>query len=494
MSVVVAHASDLEFADCHTLVVGRRARRGPAPLPAAGRARSSRTRRSRARGYDGSALVRTPDGRIAFWTAHGLRDAVVARTRYVDHGRVISYRLDAGAFQTQWGRVFLDACIPAGCEVRVQCVSADDDSDEPTIPRIAPPNLVETMHHPELSPPMPPISLTRDGDDFPLHRRETGRELPWSRFAAGDAFETYEAPVQAPPGRYLWVTLVLTGTGHATPRVRCLRAEHPTHDLVRRLPRTFSRDAVAASFLRRYLGIIDGTLGELLDRADARATLLEPQAAPEEALPWLASFLGLTLDERWPIAARRQLIAEAPSLWRGRGTVAGLTRFLELYLGRAPILIEHFRLRGLGGALLADERSTLFAGAVVGQNLRVGGAVGAAGEAPLEGEAATAFATHAHRFSVVVPAVLDAEGAAVVRDILDVQRPAHTVVDVCTAAAGMRVGIGLHVGLLSVIGRGAGWETLRVGRSTLGRRAILGRPVPGARLGVAALGDGMRIG
>lgn len=448
------------------------------------------------RGYDGSAIVRTPDGDIAFWTDRGLRIAVVARPRYVTDGRVTTYRLDSGEYHTDWGRLFVDACIPSGCGVHVLFATADDVSDEPTIARTPPPNLDAPVVRPDLSPPMVPVELAPPDDavGYPLHRRETGRELPWARFAAADAFETYEAPVNAPPGRYLWVTFVLHGTGHATPRIRCLRAEHPSHDLLRRLPKAFSRDTVVAGFLRRYLAVFDGTLGDLEARADARDVLLDPQATPEEALPWLASFLGLALDERWPLAARRELTAEAPTLWRERGTVAGLTRFLELYLGRAPILIEHFRLRGLGGALLLDESSSLFAGAVVGTNLRVGGAVGSPGDAPLEGDAADAFAAHAHRFSVLVPAILDADGRDVVNDILRAQRPAHTLVDVCTVATGMRVGDGLHVGLLSVIGRTGGFETLRLGATRIGRADIVGRPAPGAKLGIDALGSGMRVG
>jgi len=311
---------------------------------------------------------------------------------------------------------------------------------------------------------------------------------------AHDAFETYEAPVLAAPGRFLWVTLELHGTGRASPRVRSLRAEHPSHDLLRRLPKTFSRDERIAAFLRRYLSLFDGALGELESRADARAILLDPHAAPEEVLPWLASFLGLALDERWPLPARRQLIAETPQLWRARGTVAGLSRFLELYLGRAPVIVEHYRLRGLGGALLTDEQSSLFAGAVVGANLRVGGAVGRPGDEPLSGDAASAFETHAHRFTVLVPGVLDVNGMDVVRDVLEAHRPAHTVVEICTVASGMRVGIGLHVGLLAAIGRTGGFRTLQLGASRVGRDGIVGRPAAGAVLGVDSLRDGMRVG
>ena len=174
--------------------------------------------------------------------------------------------------------------------------------------------------------------------------------------------------------------------------------------------------------------------------------------------------------------------------------MTGLSRFLELYLGRAPVIVEHYRLRGLGGALLTDEQSSLFAGAVVGSNLRVGGPVGSSGEQPLSGDAADSFTTHAHRFTVLVPGILDADGMDVVRDVLEAQRPAHTVVEICTVASGMRVGIGLHVGLLAVIGRSGGFRTLQLGASRVGREGIIGRPVPGATLGNDSLANGMRVG
>jgi phage tail-like protein len=448
----------------------------------------------KARGYDGSAIVRTPDEGIGFWTDRGLRLAVVARARYVASGRVTTYRLDSGAYHTDWGRLFLDACIPKDADVRVAFATADDVGDEPPVPPSPPPNLDPAPKHPELTPPLPPPSLVRDDHSewLSLHRRETGRELPWARLQASDPFETYEAPVKAPPGRFLWITLELSGNGRVTPRIRSLRAEHPSHDLLRRLPKTYSRDGRVADFLRRYLALFDGTLGELEARNEARYVLLDPYAAPEEVLPWLASFLGLTLDERWPLLARRQLIDEIPQLWRKRGTVAGLTRYLELYLDRPPLIVEHYRLRGLGGALLSNEASTLFSGAVVGHNLRVGGSVGETGEAPLAGTAQDAFTTHAHRFSVVVPQLLDSEALSVVVDVLETHRPAHTMYDLCTASTGMRVGLGLHVGLISTIGRGAGWDSLQVGGSLLGRASIVGRPGPGSTLGSKPL-ERMRL-
>lgn len=448
------------------------------------------------RDYDGCGIVRTPDNRIGFWTSQGFRHAVTARLRYLPYGRVTSFRLDSEDFHTTWGRLFLDACIPKDTEIRVHCVATDEPPEEATLARTPPANLASmSVPWPDDSPPMPPVSLiVKDKDErHLLHRRETGGELPWVRQAEEDMFATYEAPIHADPGRYLWMTLELHGNTRVTPRLRALRAEYPSHDYLRRLPKTFSRDEQVAPFLRRYLEMLAGVLGELEGKAEARHVLVDARSVPAEALPWLASFLGLVLDERWPVATRRTLIEEATWLFRFRGTVPGLRRFLEIYTGTDVILIEKFRVRGLGGAIVGDPTG-LTSSSVLGAGFRVGGAVGETETKTLTGSVEDAFATHAHRFSVIIPAALNAEQLEVIRHILEVHRPAHTLVEVCTVGAGMRVGRGLHVELTSLIGRSGGFMPLQLGNSLLGREAIIGRPEPGTRVGSSLLGGDSRIG
>jgi phage tail-like protein len=458
-----------------------------------------------ARGYDGLGIVRAPDGRIGFWGAHGFRQAVAARLRYFPQGSVTTFRLDSGEFNTIWGRLFLDACIPKDTEIVVRCITADEPPDEIT-PRPAPPaNTMAVAPYEDQSPPLPPPSLGRQlksATAQSLHRRETGYELPWVRPAEDDSFETYEAPVLANPGRYLWVLIELTGNTRATPRVKALRAEYPTHDYLRRLPQTLSRDDGVASFLRRYLATFEGQLGELEAKADARAALLDPRSAPAEILPWLGTFVGLLLDERMAHASRpggkiedvrRTLIAEATWLFRFRGTVPGLRHFIEIYLGIETILLEKFRVRGLGGALLPDSDGIL-TNSILGAGFRVGGAIGRDETQLLAGSIDDAFDTHAHRFSLIIPASLTSEQLDVVKQILDLHRPAHTLVDVCTVGAGMRVGRGLQVELTSIIGRSGGFSQLQLGSATLGRGAILGRPDAGTVIGGGRLGEDTRVG
>lgn len=442
--------------------------------------------------YDGLGIARSPEGRVVYWSEAGMRTATVARVRYERTGRVTTYRLDAGEPQTEWGRLFLDACVPHGTVVLVHTGTADEQGEEDTIARNPPANAVSlVVRRPDLSPPLPPVSLAPVTVGDRLHRRPAP-EQPWVR--AADDFVTYEAPVLAPPGRFLWVTLELRGTGRSTPRVRALRAERPGHDLLRRLPRGFSREQDTASFLRRYLAPPEGTLDDLEGRSRLRHVLLDPRTTPADALPWLAGFLGLALDTRWPESRRRTLIGLAPDLFRLRGTIRGLKTFLDVCLDTSVVIVEEWRLRGLGVPLAGSGAGGPFAGSVVGTNLWVGGAVGAIDGDPLEGSAADAFAAHAHRFSVVVPLVLSDEQAAAVRHVLDVHRPAHTIVDVCTVGAGMRVGRGLHVGLLAMIGRTGGWETAQLGSSALGRGAIVGRPGPATRPGLSGIGVDARVG
>src|SRR5207244_1213340 len=128
---------------------------------------------------------------IGFWSAHGFREAVLGRVCFERRGLVSTYRLDGGEFQTEWGRVFLDACVPAGTRVRVGCATSDEAlEDEPRLPWAAPEGFDGIVWRPDLTPPLPPVRLVPpagDPDAFhPVHRRETGRELAWARPAADD--------------------------------------------------------------------------------------------------------------------------------------------------------------------------------------------------------------------------------------------------------------------------------------------------------------------
>ncbi len=114
------------------------------------------------------------------------------------------------------------------------------------------------------------------------------------------------------------------------------------------LPPIYAGDDFIGRFLLIFetiLSPIDRTIGNLHYYFDAQLT-------PPELLPWLASWLGLTLDERWPEDQRRALILAAVELYRWRGTRRGLSEFIRLYTGLTPEIVEP----GVGrrGATAAD--------------------------------------------------------------------------------------------------------------------------------------------
>lgn len=433
-------------------------------------------------GFDGGSIAES-HGRLVYTTDRaagsvgGYAWAGGPRVRHLASGRVVTYRLDSGAYRTRWGRVFLDACLPPGTDVAVRGLTTDDDEVTDPVAPAPPVRGGVTVRRPDLTPPLPEttaLAVASTSTAAPLFRRPTGREQPWAQIPADDRFETYEVPVGAPPGRYLWLLIDLSGTTELTPKVRELRVERPGHRMLHHLPRAWSRDDGDADFLHRFLAPLDGLLRELDGRAVRRALLVDPSATPQEALAWLAGFAGLALDRRWPEAARRELIAQAYALFARRGTLAALTRILSLYLGRPPALVESWRLRGIPGAVLGAGPGSP-APARLGATIRTGGSLG---DGPAAGPIGSpdGFATAAHRFSVLIPADLSREQRDVVEKILADQRPAHTQVEICELGLGMRVGRHLHVGLTSVVGAGARWGPAVVGRVAVGGGGVVGVP------------------
>lgn len=58
---------------------------------------------------------------------------------------------------------------------------------------------------------------------------------------------------------------------------------------------------------------------------------LQAKRTPDEFLPWLASWVALNLRDDWEPEVKRRFISQMVSLYRLRGTKAGLKRLLELY-------------------------------------------------------------------------------------------------------------------------------------------------------------------
>ncbi|HJQ02658.1 MAG TPA: phage tail protein [Jatrophihabitans sp.] len=447
-------------------------------------------------GYDGGAVCYAPDGRIAFTTPAGYGWTSGSAAKHLTEGSVISYRLDSGGYRTRWGRLFLEACLPAGTEVQARFVTTDDDLNPDPVPAAPPARGARAVPDPQATPPLVPqhlLSAAADTEANSVYRRPSGSERPWLPATDSTGFASYETPVLAAPGRYLWVQLILRGTERVSPRVRALRVERPGHALLNALPRSWSRDDGDADFLQRMLAPAEGILHELDEWADRRAVLVDPRATPSSALDWLASFAALVLDQRWPESARRTLVAEVYQLYRRRGTKAALLRILAIYLGYPPQLIESWQLRGLAGAVLGTRPGAIQPPAVGGSSAQTGslGRFMVGGARP----GLTGYSASAHRFSLLLRGELTGEQRSVVQAILDGHKPAHTLVEICELGAGMRIGERLRLDLTSYVGPGTGWGPAIVGQVLIGGDGVVGLPAVGSRLGEGSATVGqVRVG
>jgi phage tail-like protein len=187
------------------------------------------------------------------------------------------------------------------------------------------------------------------------------------------------------------------------------------------LPAVFSAGE-DGDFLGRYLMVFETIIDEIDEVVSGIADRFDPSVAPEPFLPWLASWIGLVLDDGWPLARRRAVLARSTDLHRWRGTVRGLREHLQLYTGYKPEIDER------GGSLTLGRRTHLGEQTVLGQ------------------------ADRPYHFTVVlrVPNPGDFDRARL-RTIVEAQRPAHTTYSLFvlpgpgepvdpTAASGERTG------------------------------------------------------
>lgn len=96
-----------------------------------------------------------------------------------------------------------------------------------------------------------------------------------------------------------------------------------------------------SEFLGRFLLLFETVWEPMEWRQDHIAFYFDPRTCPPTFLPYLAQWIGVELAPHWPEARKRRLLCEAAELYRWRGTVYGLARFVELAINVAPTVTEN---------------------------------------------------------------------------------------------------------------------------------------------------------
>jgi len=178
------------------------------------------------------------------------------------------------------------------------------------------------------------------------------------------------------------------------------------------LPRVYQEQD---ELMGRFLMLFESFWAPIEAQIDTFPYYFNPEFTPSELLPWLATWVDLSLDDRWPEDKRRKLLQAAVSLYRKRGTRAGLQEYLEIYTGARVQISEH----GANNFLL-------------GPNSRLGPGV------------ALGTINMPHTFTVTVfleadtlrgtngkqkatdPARLETDARRMIEAIIEAEKPAHT--------------------------------------------------------------------
>ena len=109
-------------------------------------------------------------------------------------------------------------------------------------------------------------------------------------------------------------------------------------------PRPLGNEVPAAlqedEFCQRLLGALDEVLAPLFLTLDCWDSYLDAKLAPDDFVDWLASWIGVDIDETWSLERRRRLIQDAVGLYRIRGTGFGLQAHIKLYADVTPAIEE----------------------------------------------------------------------------------------------------------------------------------------------------------
>ncbi len=121
----------------------------------------------------------------------------------------------------------------------------------------------------------------------------------------------------------------MPGLGGGAPNRAAVPALISPHPLGTFLPALYQEDAFAQSFTAG----LDTVLAPIFSSLDNLESYLDPGLAPEDFLDWLGGWVGLVVDETWPLERRRAFVLRAHELYRVRGTAKGLAANVELFTG-----------------------------------------------------------------------------------------------------------------------------------------------------------------
>ena len=119
-------------------------------------------------------------------------------------------------------------------------------------------------------------------------------------------------------------------------------------EYLRYLPEIYNYD----DFINRFLMMFESFWKPINQQITQDEYYFDPDFTPESFLKWLASWVGMEIDETFPKDRIRQLVRNAIPFFHCRGTAYSLKMFLELYSG-GKVEIREMKAQNMviGGAM-----------------------------------------------------------------------------------------------------------------------------------------------
>ncbi|HXW25890.1 MAG TPA: phage tail protein [Xanthobacteraceae bacterium] len=394
--------------------------------------------------------------------------------------------IDSGSAQTTWHRLFLEAILPPRCGILVSLAVSDDAADfaaGATSPVTWYPHAFGAVAADAL-PAGTPAGVWLS----------TPSEVPFARPLLDDApiadrqglfmalVQRADVAVRNLTGRYLGIQVRLDGDRRNTPEIAALRVYasrfsyvgHYLPELYRE--NRFGSDADRAGpsthrdFFERFVNLFEAQMTRIEDGVANAYLLTRPESAPDDALDWLGSWIGIDAAG-YPPDRRRARLQAAPELHRRRGTVDGIVKALDiatdgLCARGAVLVVENFRLRHIFatilGADLAIANDPLLPGysgssnSFVGDTLFLGdprnpdvlALFATAMELPGEQAEVQQFLdTLAYRITVFIHNQVEAVDVSLVQRIVEYEKPAHVAATFQLAAQPFMIGLASLLGV-----------------------------------------------
>jgi phage tail-like protein len=277
-------------------------------------------------------LVPGPDNRLFVWENE---EAVATTLRPVEETAVweplgrrmgvwISTSLDSTAIETEWHKIVLDAAGEPDTQIVLRYYAAD-----------RPYAIVggELVH----------LDRYIADPSIDAAAKLAGLRPLWSK----PIVDPQDALLFNAKGQYLWLYMELIGSDAHSPEVYGIQVHFPRMSYVADLPALYQQDRQSKDFLDRFLSLFQ-TMMEQTDRHIAQLPRsFDPEAASGESLRWILRWLGLEADDLWSEAQLRDLLKQAPTLHRLRGTRYALEALLTVYTGDKPMILEYEQIRSL---------------------------------------------------------------------------------------------------------------------------------------------------